>query len=1008
VFSFGLLTFVFEFQLFSVVSVFFGCFQLSLVLRLVIAIILRRGIVLRLILSSLVIFYGLPHFFCWLAFLLPRYIDKSEYTQKQKRSQKPKPLKKGDMAKALPVPEQVPLSFKRTAVFGTGCFIQSNSTDIQELNSLAATQHYSDDSTFYLLNSRHWTDPSELIGADYVVSHDSELVRTHKFDAEGATILHQCFQDGRYDTVKWWVTKYPIFSLEPFKSVDDSVRLPYGGQNILHMAVRAKNYSMAKWLLEHYSRTADWMLKKLLTARVYTQSGYFDKKQSNYFGETPLHFAVCMDDTDMVDLVLSFASVLDAVNVKKSITCRNMLYIPDCNGNNVVHLCVKRSLPSMYQHLQYFAVEMIQQELMTAFHESIFKRTFSQPFAPVTVSYSDWFEDDVDYSFKGYIYQLGTVKMPLKNREVQDSFLVAQICNEIRRIMHTMNIPTGDETRTVATVDEFYRRLPEDFVEGHKKTLKDPGNGKFDYSDVVDYLMNPRRFEKLIAKLRQELSLWLYGADAGVKSGAINQMFTRLFMHSLNEDGHAPKTLVAVATFLGDEDETVSSSTGQAQMLRHFLTENICEVDRGYQFDLTAIEFALNRSAVDGTEAYVPALPSQLKLRSSISWICRSGKATTMVESIPEVEAVLDYKWVRLGTVWINRNIVFRTAFFVCLLLLCASIKYGGLLDSDVDTSIELYYSAPLSWILLSCCFVIFFLKVLPHWYTYFQRYENLVGRDLPVVLSLCEVFYASSAPWSTRATNCIRKLADVPRRLLGAVGDLIKATCTLSWRYKQWSVPTKIGPVLGMFHINLQLIITTLMCLAPVVTTINCFTVRGIPCVLMRLTTICCLMEIFVHLMLVNKHFGCFLLTMSQIFYRDFIYFGYFFLWTVVLFSLLLTTFTAANPWDSMTPLFEAAADPSESALIFCEQDQGPSTTEHDEQFLGLVYMIIKFIQAAVQDEDNDGHVITRILTTSFHVTIGVIMMNLLIAVMTETHRDYNSDKSKALCKCIAPISVC
>jgi ankyrin repeat protein len=156
-----------------------------------------------------------------------------------------------------------------------------NIADVQGLNSRAANEHYCRQSTYYYLHTDNCTS---IDRNEYIASSSLDpLCKPHKWDANGATILHQCFQHRKYELVKWIITKFPRFSLEPhllnkIDATGNCTKLPYGGQNILHMAVLAKNHVMAKWILDFYSRLSDVMLHDLLTARVYTQSGYFDKK----------------------------------------------------------------------------------------------------------------------------------------------------------------------------------------------------------------------------------------------------------------------------------------------------------------------------------------------------------------------------------------------------------------------------------------------------------------------------------------------------------------------------------------------------------------------------------------------------------------------------------------------------------------------------------------------------------------------------------------------------------
>jgi hypothetical protein len=552
----------------------------------------------------------------------------------------------------------VPLSFRASAVAGVD-FIITQHTDIQELNSIAANQHYNPNSTYYDLhtNNRQCILTGVVANNSYLADPNdpnfAELCQTHKHDANGATILHQCFQHRKYDLVKWFVNNYPTFSLEPHllnKLVDGrQVKLPYGGQNILHMAVLAKNHSMAKWILDFYSRLSDRMLHELLTARVYTQSGYFGKKQDtgkHYYGETPLQFAVCMDDVDMVNLVMSFASLLEPFNIRLGKSTRNLLFYPDCNGNNVVHLCVKGSLHKMYEHIKYFAVEMLQQELMVALHQSLQVANVAE--VDLTVDYDGYFNELIgqnvqnpqnlpnppdEFRFRGHVRRICGIRLPEAERR---DFLLAQVYK---------HLDDQDTKLDAAAVTAVIERLPNTFG--------------ITAQDLIDMAIQDG-YPQLISELKRKLSRWLYGIEIGVKSGEINRMFHRFFIYGLNEDGHSPITLAA--------------SDGKALMLRHFLKENVCQKDRGYEFDLTGIEFKLegqikpDNGQAEPFALYAPALPNHWQLESSVTWICRSYDADiySMVNTIPEIAYVVDYKWKRVGASLFQETFTFE--IFICFL----------------------------------------------------------------------------------------------------------------------------------------------------------------------------------------------------------------------------------------------------------------------------------------------------------------------------------------------------
>jgi ankyrin repeat protein len=536
-----------------------------------------------------------------------------------------------------------------------------NIADVQGLNSRAANEHYCRQSTYYYLHTDNCTS---IDRNEYIASSSLDpLCKPHKWDANGATILHQCFQHRKYELVKWIITKFPRFSLEPhllnkIDATGNCTKLPYGGQNILHMAVLAKNHVMAKWILDFYSRLSDVMLHDLLTARVYTQSGYFDKKGDHYFGETPLHFAVCMDDVEMVNLIMSFTSMLEPVNIKLGKSTRNLLFYPDCNGNNVAHLCAKHSLDKMYEHLKYFAVEMLQQELMIALHSSLLLPMRRDK---CEIDYEKFFGDSADFKFRGFVRHVGAILLP--KYRVRKDFLLAQIVKHLESLKTTeamedfiASLPLGRTDVTpdmsrVAILTSFLRSL-----RGGVGIKPDEVNAAIDAT-----------YDHLKAELKRKLSRWLYGVEIGVKSGEINRMFNLFFIYGLNEDGHSPATLAALK--------------GKSLMLRHFLKENVSQKDRSYEFDLTGIEFKLEgySSINDANGAsralYTPSL-GQMQLHSSISWVCRASDPDvySMINTIPEITAVVDFKWERVGSVLLSSTYRTECFFMVVLAMLALAI----------------------------------------------------------------------------------------------------------------------------------------------------------------------------------------------------------------------------------------------------------------------------------------------------------------------------------------------
>jgi hypothetical protein len=85
--------------------------------------------------------------------------------------------------------------------------------------------------------------------------------------------------------------------------------MPYTGENILHIIIVRRNLEETRWLLDFYRNhqySVPGGMQALFNANV--TGCLFHPRKSLYFGGYPLHFAVCSNDVNIFDLVLSFAS----------------------------------------------------------------------------------------------------------------------------------------------------------------------------------------------------------------------------------------------------------------------------------------------------------------------------------------------------------------------------------------------------------------------------------------------------------------------------------------------------------------------------------------------------------------------------------------------------------------------------------------------------------------------------------------------------------------------------
>ena len=100
---------------------------------------------------------------------------------------------------------------------------------------------------------------------------------------------------------------------------------------------------------------------------------FFDPKGDFYFGGYPLQFAVCSNNIDIFDLVLSFASSVDtSISSQEDDTASdasipnlgpNVIFMRDSCGNTLLHLCVIHGLSKMYDHILEIASTVISREM---------------------------------------------------------------------------------------------------------------------------------------------------------------------------------------------------------------------------------------------------------------------------------------------------------------------------------------------------------------------------------------------------------------------------------------------------------------------------------------------------------------------------------------------------------------------------------------------------------------------------------------------------------------------
>jgi hypothetical protein len=831
-------------------------------------------------------------------------------------------------------------------------------------NSRAICDHNDERSLYSQIRSKNWVS----IPTKCLTRRDETTTETDCYDSNGATLVHQCFHYQRYDMVKWLVRSFPQFSLKPHKMYDeDGEQLPYGGENVLHMAVETKNLEMARWLLDFYSKFSDECLFELLTARVVTRGkSYYRKTGKHYYGETALHFAICMDDKAMVDLIMSFVSLLhtelratdsDYENEKHIIRAgRSLLFMPDCNGNNAIHLCVLHNLPAMYDHVKYIALEMIRQELMREYHHSVSLLVGpmlekKKAHEPTAVKYVDFYGtyseravvDHTDYSFTGYIWNLTAVDLP--KEQIRQRFfdvqaakfalefvrltgqdpaasspeeqcryrdVLTRLCSNAKTSdwlasllvkqddrMSDTGVAVGDVLDAIVDANENSKRRYTfvDQTSGslHEEDFELAANLSNMFGNVNDYDWD-EWFERKEDELKLVMRQWLYGTDIGLRDGAVYRLFKELFLLGLNEIGHSPVTLAA--------------ANGKTEILRHLIKENVVSRDRNYDCDLTGIEFPLIQDNPDRAR-YSPQVPGVIRLHGAIWWICKNKDNNHLIEEIPEVKAVIVAKWERVGYMIANRNSLLHLFFLIPLMVLTCLVY-----DNNHDYVQHPHELQGPTWLLVWCGSLL--LAILGHNMRYLRR-----------------------GPFTQRLVGAAK--FDFGMRVLIATIFTCAGLVRLFWH-----------PYLQYHHSHDYY--STLFC-----------TLVGACC-------LCSMIYSFLFLTLCADVFGSFMITVTRIFMKDFANFASFWLRIVVMFGLALKTITEDIDNNGFKHAFRCMW-----ALVRLSFPNGVPTNE--------------FNPLARQHQEES--VWFSFLATFFCLLVNILIINLLIAVISNTYIEFNRENA-------------
>lgn len=176
-------------------------------------------------------------------------------------------------------------------------------------------------------------------------------------DPVGACVFHIAYLYGVYKRGLMLVNQYPDQCLGAYGIPDDyegdRSHLPYTGETLLHMVVMQGNIEQATELLERYhkhfksdpKKLKDWMDAEVTGHFFAPKKDYEPKQMGMYYGDKALHMAVCCNNKDMVNLLISYYEKLG-----ESLT--SILGKQDkMRGNNVLHLCALHNLEGMYDYI---------------------------------------------------------------------------------------------------------------------------------------------------------------------------------------------------------------------------------------------------------------------------------------------------------------------------------------------------------------------------------------------------------------------------------------------------------------------------------------------------------------------------------------------------------------------------------------------------------------------------------------------------------------------------------
>ena len=595
---------------------------------------------------------------------------------------------------------------------------------------------------------------------------------------------------------------------------------------------------------------------------------FFDPKGDFYFGGYPLQFAVCSNNQDIFDLVLSFASsvdtnssTLDDDGLSDSSIPNlgpNVIFMRDSCGNTLLHLCVIHGLSKMYDHILEIATTVISRELQFIYGQK--RLELSDEFESFTLS-------SYDSMSMSSGYNLPSKPLQLPSPDMYEKWLVSEVRTKLyERLLLVLNndlfcpltLAAKLSTKTTSTVSEANRIS---------------------------------MMKTVLSSTNRDSRSWSFGP----------LLSSRLNLKGIDIEH--------------DFDDYYSPDA------------NKC------------------KEAVNGNSIISSFLEKKVHLYSAIKWICINGDNETIL--LPEIKSIIDSKWERYGLHQFVFGYLLDLVLTLLITLLTIFINTGPTLHIEFEFEIFVNILYIITTLVFLCVFY-FEMKFLIKQYkqsldVHGVAWTHLLFRRIKVASYFIFLAFrlndASDHGWKN--IYMVYKEISLPEssggghhRMMASAYTPSDETHKMGWTYNPQDYPGAKS--------------------------------------FLSLCVVLCWLNIYYY-MVGFKLTGPFMLTFKNALSIDLPYFCRFY-------SILLAAF---------------------AACISMLANQGYKTVR--DNFFYTWESLLCLVQKAVflppfQEHILISHVnlrvqwLANILLTGFYLLAVIVMLNLLIAIITDTHTEYSS----------------